>query len=111
MNSVALFLFLCIPARLLIAWGAANVPDRYAMMYALGLLAIAIGFLYLFFTKGRQMAPEAGGVTWWANYRLIIGLLYLAAAIYLFQGKQDLAWIPLVMDVALGLTIFVKKHS
>jgi hypothetical protein len=111
MNSVALFLLLCIPARLLIAWGAAKVPGKYMMMYALGLLAIALGFLYLYFTKGRQMAPEAGGATWWASYRLIIGLLYLAAAIYLFQGKQDVAWIPLVIDVMLGLVIFSKKHK
>jgi hypothetical protein len=110
MNSIALFLLLCIPARLLIAWGSAKVPSRYVMLYALALLAISIGFLYLYFTKGRQMAPEAGGATWWANYRLIIGLLYLASAIYLFQGRQDLAWIPLLIDVIFGLIIFVNKH-
>jgi hypothetical protein len=111
MNSVLLFLLLCIPARLLIAWGASRVPTKYMMMYAFGLLAIALGFLYLFFTKGRQMAPEAGGVTWWANYRLIIGLLYLAAAIYLFQGRRDLAWIPIVIDTSFGLMLFINKHT
>jgi len=55
------------------------------------------------------MAPEGGGVTWWANYRLIHGLLYLCASIYLFQ-KQRLAWIPLTMDVLLGLIIFISRH-
>ncbi len=101
---------LCIPARLLIAWGAANVPSKYMMLYAIALLAIAIGFLYLYFTNGRQMAPEAGGVTWWANYRLIIGLLYLASAVYLFQGKQDVAWIPLVIDVLFGLGLYTQRQ-
>ena len=56
--------------------------------------------LYLYFIKGRMNAPEGGGTTWWANYRLIHGLLYICASIYLLQ-EERLAWIPLTMDVLL----------
>jgi len=111
MNSVALFLFACIPVRLFLVWISTKIPVKYLGIFAALLLAMSLSFLYLYFTKGRQMAPEAGGVTWWANYRLIIGLLYLAAAIYAFQGRQDLIWIPLLMDVLFGITIFAKKHN
>ena len=106
-RSVLLFLLACIPARLLIVWGSTKVPPR---PLALLLFIVSMSFLYLYFTKGRQQAPEAGGVTWWANYRLIIGLLYLAAAIYAFQGRRDLVWIPLLLDVIFGIILFTIKH-
>ena len=108
-NPVLYFLLFCIPARLLITWGAATT--KYTSIYSLFLLLISLGFLYLYFTGKRTMAPEAGGVTWWADYRLIIGLLYLASALYLFQGKQNIAWVPLLMDVILGFILFINKHG
>jgi len=110
MNSVALFIFACIPMRLFLAWVSTKIPSRYLGIFATILLMMSLSFLYLYFTNGRTMAPEAGGVTWWANYRLIIGLLYLAAAIYAFQRRRDLIWIPLLIDVIFGMIIFAKKH-
>jgi len=110
MNSILLFLLACIPARLLLAWSSTKVPPKYLSIFGALLLAMALSFLYLYFTGGRSQAPEAGGVTWWAHFRLIIGLLYLAAAIYAFQGKRNLIWIPLVMDVVFGLIIFYLRH-
>ena len=111
MNSVALFLFACIPTRLFMVWISTKIPVKYLGFFAALLLVMSLSFLYLYFTKGRQIAPEAGGVTWWANYRLIIGLLYLAAAIYAFQRRRDLIWIPLLIDTLFGLVIFAKKHN
>jgi hypothetical protein len=55
------------------------------------------------------VAFEAGGKTWWAELRLIHGLMYLAAAIYALQLK-DVASIPLTIDVIFGLTVFLNKH-
>jgi hypothetical protein len=57
----------------------------------------------------RQNAFEAGGITWWANYRIIHGLLYLIAAIYAFN-KYRSAWIPLTLDVLIGLSLFIHKR-
>ena len=73
------------------------------------LFTIAFGFLYLYFKNLRLNAAEAsGGKTWWANLRLIHGLLYLAAAIYMFREKQ-IGWIPLSTDVVLGLIFWNLK--
>ena len=110
MNPVIAFLLFCIPARILIAMGSQFIPDSYLMFYAGFLLLIGLSFIYLFFTNTRLDAPEAGGKTWWANYRIIIGALYIAAAVYAFQGKRDLIWIPLAMDILFGIVIFVIKH-
>jgi hypothetical protein len=111
MNSIALFLLVCIPMRIFLAWISTKIPVQYLGIFATLLLAMSLGFLYLYFTKGRQVAPEAGGVTWWADYRLLIGLLYMSAAIYAFQGRNDLVWVPLTMDVIFGLVIFADKHK
>ena len=43
---------------------------------------------YLYFTNTRLNAPEGGGVTWWAKYRLIHAMLYITAAIYIAQGND-----------------------
>ena len=70
---------------------------------------MAIGFLYLYFNNLRLNAFEAGGNTWWAEYRLIHGMLYLTAAIYSYQMKS-IAWIPLAIDVIFGFILFINKH-
>jgi len=110
MNSVIAFLLLCIPARILIALASLYIPDKYMVFYATGLLLIGLSFIYLFVTNSRINAPEAGGKTWWAPFRILIGLLYITAAIYAFQGKRKLIWIPLAMDIIFGLIIFGIKH-
>jgi len=70
---------------------------------------MGLSFILIYFTNSRLNAPEAGGKTWWAQYRLIIGALYIAAAIYAFQGKRNLVVLPLAMDIIFGLTIFTVK--
>jgi hypothetical protein len=104
-----LFILLCIPARLLIAWGSKNVPKEYLKLYSIGLLAIAISFLFVFFS-GNELNVFNFDNIWWKDYRLIIGTLYLISAVYGFKGRQDLMWIPLVMDVTFGVWLFFWKR-
>ena len=40
MNSILAFLFLCIPARILIAIAPMFIPDKYLKLYAVALLMI-----------------------------------------------------------------------
>ena len=106
MNSKALFLLGCIPARASLAWYAKNHPSEN---FGYVLLVIAIGFLYLYFNNLSLNAGEAsGGVTWWAPHRVIHGLLYLSAAIYMFKDPKH-AWIPLASDVILGFIFFMTR--
>jgi len=104
MNKQLLFWLCCIPMRLLIVWYTKNYPSKNTGYL---LSVISFSFLYLYFNNLRLRAAESStGTTWWAPYRLIHGLLYLAAAIYMFREKQY-GWVPLLMDVLLGL--FIKS--
>ena len=110
MNSILAFIFLCIPARIFLAYISRIIPDKYLKIYGILLLLMGLSFLYLFITNSRLNAPEAGGKTWWSQFRIIIGFFYIAAAVYAFQGKRNLIWIPLAMDIVFGLTIFAYQH-
>jgi len=111
MDSKTLFLFGCIPARLFLVWVSQKIPVQYLKFFGLGLLAFGLHSLYLYFTKGRLDAFEAGGKTWWSDFRLIFGSLLVIAAIYCFQGKQNMVWIPLAIDVFFGLLLFLIKRA
>ena len=101
-KSILLFLLGCIPFRILMAIAPKILEKDYLPYYGIILLTIALGFLYL-------EAPEAGGKTWWANLRIVHGLLYLIASILALQSNSD-AWIPLAMDVFFGLFSFINHH-
>jgi hypothetical protein len=102
-----LFILACIPLRIIIATLPLVLPARILPFLGLLLfLPIAIGFLYLYFTNSRLEAPEGGGITWWARYRIIHGLLYLTAAIaLLLRFHPAAAALPLFADVLLGLVL------
>jgi len=109
-NSQLLFLIGCIPVRAFLAYISTKIPENYLILFGTLLLAMGLSFIYLYFTNKRMDAPEAGGKTWWNNYRIIHGMFYLTAAIYAFQKKTDLIWIPLTLDVIFGLFLFVLHH-
>lgn len=108
-KSILYFLLACMPARVIITLIAIYINKDYLPFYGLVLLGPALGFLYLYFSNLRLKAPEAGGITWWANLRIVHGLLYLTAAILAFQ-KDSLTWVPLAFDVIFGLLAFVNHH-
>ena len=110
MKSSLLFILGCIPIRILIVYLSTKVPLHSLKLFSIPLLIISLGFLYLYFTNGRLNAPEAGGNTWWSKIRLIHGLLYLTAFIYAFQ-ENPLVWIPLLMDVLLGISAFLIHYN
>ena len=108
-QSVKYFVLLCIPARIIIALLPLYIKSEWLSYYSIPLFAIAFSFLFLYFFNIRQNAFEAGGITWWANFRIIHGLLYLTAAIYAFN-KDLTAWIPLALDALIGLSLFIHKR-
>lgn len=108
-QSIQYFLVGCIPTRIILALMPMYISPEWLYYYSFVLFAIAFSFLFLFFFNMRQNAFEGGGITWWAKYRIIHGLLYLIAAIYAIN-KNRLAWIPLTLDVIIGLLIFIHKR-
>lgn len=124
MNSQLLFLTLCIPLRIIFALlPNYKLIEKYIpiklnkklfyQVVGIIFLCIAVGFLYLYFTNERLNAPEAGGKTWWHNLRLLHGLLYLCASIYILWNINNInliryASIPLIIDVIIGLLSFIN---
>ena len=107
MDKKLLFLLGCIPIRSLLVWYVKTYPTQNIGYL---LFIIAFRFLYLYFNNLRLKAGESSsGITWWASYRLIHGLLYLSAAIYMFKNKQY-GWIPLLVDVLLGLVLWIFNY-
>lgn len=109
MNNILLFLLACIPVRLGLCVLAYKLSKKNLPYLGLILAFIGIYFLYLFFTDSRMNAPEAKGHTWWSHYRLMHGMLYLTAGIYALR-KENIAWIPLLVDVSFGIVVFSQNR-
>ena len=105
----ALFLLGCIPLRLIIAILPIYLDKSYLLYYGLLLSLPMFGFFYLYFNNLRLNASESGGMTWWSEFRLLHASLYMCAVIYAFQGKRT-AWIPLMLDVVIGMLLFLHNH-
>ena len=107
----ALFAFVCIPLRIAIAHAAASATATNRYMVSTPLLFIGTCMLYLHATNSRMQAPEGGGYTWWANFRVIHGLLYILAAIALFINRKRTSSLLLSTDAALGIVFWVLYSS
>lgn len=102
-----LFLFGCIPVRLLFAYliYRKKIPQN---LFILITLAISASFFILYFFNLRTTAVEAGnGKVWWKELRFIHGVLYFCAAVLV---KYDLSWVILSADAFFGLISFIVYH-
>ena len=108
-ESIKLFIFGCIPVRLIIALLPVYIEEKLLPFFSILLFIISFSFFYLYIFNLRQNAFEAGGNTWWANYRIIHAILYITAGV-LSLNKNRLAYIPLIIDVIIGTILFVRKR-
>jgi hypothetical protein len=104
------FLLLCIPTRIAFILVSKNINKKY--LPCLGYLALlpAIGFAYIFIFGKRKSGGETfGQKIWWNNVRPVHSILYLTFA-YLAITKSNKAYIPLLIDVIIGLSGFIFYH-
>ena len=104
------FLLLCIPVRIGFVFIAKKVDIKY--LPYLGYLAIlpAIGFAYIYIFGKRKTGGETfGQKIWWNNLRPLHSILYFIF-VYLALKKSNNAYIPLLLDVIIGLISFVIYH-
>lgn len=105
-----LFLIICIGVRFLFVYLAKTLNKKYVKIMAIPALLIGIGFITIFLTDSRKYGVETfGKKIWWNILRPIHGFLYLYFA-YLALSENDLAYIPLLVDVILGLISFLSYH-
>ena len=104
-----LFLFGCIPIRILLVYIAYILNENLLPYFGIILFIIGFNMLFLYFTNTRLNAVEGGGTTWWKEMRLLHGTLFTCAAFYAFN-KNNITYIPLLIDVIIGFISFIKKH-
>ena len=105
-----MFLIGCIGVRSLFVIIAKNINTIY--LKYLGYLALlpAIGFMYIFLTDSRKTGAETfGDKIWWNYARPIHSILYFLFAYNAITGNKQ-SWIYLLIDVLLGLTLFLLHH-
>lgn len=106
-QRMILFLVGCIGLRITLA-----VYAKYTQyLRQLGYLALlpAIGFMYIYLSGSRMVAPEAGGKVWWNDLRPVHSIMYFAFAICAIQ-KYRFAWVFLAIDVIIGLSAYMYRN-
>ncbi len=105
-----LFLFGCIPTRLVLVCLAKNISIEYLPILGYITLTIGIGFAYLFLTGIRKTGPEVfGDKIWWNNLRPIHAIFYLIFSYYAINKLRE-GWIYLLYDTIIGLLSFLIFH-
>lgn len=111
----ALFLVGCIGSRAALAYAAHAAASPAAPAWALrvmglGGLAISVAFFAIFFMGWRTTGREVfGDKIWWDDLRPVHAGLYLAFAALALRGRRG-AWVPLAIDVTVGLTAFLIQR-
>lgn len=110
-KRLLLFLFFCIGTRTLFVIMAKYISKKYLPLMGYVAIIIALGFSIIFLTGSRQTGPEVfGDKIWWNKLRPIHAMLYFIFA-YLAITKNDYAWVPLLIDVTIGLSAFLYYHK
>ena len=105
-----LFLFCCIPSRLLLVYISKVIPIEYLPILGYITLIIGVGFTYLFLSGKRKTGPETfGEKIWWNPIRPIHAMLYFIFSYYAINKIRS-GWIYLLYDVIFGLLSFLIFH-
>lgn len=110
-NSILLFFTICILVRLSLVYFVKNsrsTNNIQRVLLILILASISIGFLYQHI-KGDRKKGAFGQIAWWSNLRIVHSTLY-AISVFLLIMKNKRAYIPLLLDVVIGLLSFINHH-
>lgn len=114
MNSQALFLGGCIPARLLLAFAAykSGTNSVLQILFACVLATMAVGFLTIYIMGWRKTGAETfGKPIWWNSLRPVHGSLYALAAVAVAFGAPSTAATLILVDTAIGTAAFAIHHT
>ena len=96
----------CIGIRTIFVYIAYVASKKYLQIMGIIALIPAIGFFVIYFgglrKTGIEVAP-GGGEIWWSSLRPVHGSLYLCFAILALSSLRQYAWVPLAVDVSIGV--------
>ena len=110
--ATAVFLFVCIPVRLMLAYLVKHVPEKQLPTIGLLALMISVGFfsIYVFGLRKGPGMETMGCPIWWNDYRPVHGTLYLLAGIYALN-KHRCAYVPLLIEVLFSIVLKIIKNN
>ena len=109
-KRILLFLFGCMTIRIIFVILAKKINNKYLPYLGYLSLLPMIGFIYIYLTNSRKTGREVfGDKIYWNDLRPIHAILYGAFA-YNSIKKNKNAWVYLLIDVIIGLIVFVNYH-
>jgi hypothetical protein len=101
---------ICILVRVLIGLLAYYLPEKYVYYMSFPAVIISLGFFVIYFGELRETGREVlGDKIWWNSLRPIHGLNYVVFAYMAFKLNKK-SYIPLLLDVIIGLISFMVFH-
>ena len=104
-TRIILFFCVCVVIRLLFVWLAKNLSINHLKIMGLIALVPVIGFLFQFMFNPSK-SGAFGGVPWWNKLRPFHALMYALFFVLAFSPKHNMAWIPLLIDIIVGVIAF-----
>ena len=95
------YFLLCILARLGLVGAALTSSLQTSLFYFLIVVASAWILMHVGVIR-RDKGPEANGVIWWKDLRIVHASMYLLAAVSLHIGWNRFAAVVLLADVSYG---------
>jgi hypothetical protein len=106
------FLIGCIGTRLFFVYLAKTFNETKLKIMGIFALIIGFGFLIIYLFGLRESGPETmGDKIWWNDIRPFHALTYLTFAYLAIIGDTVNAWKVLLLDVIVGLGVFLIHHS
>ena len=106
-----LFLIVCLGIRSLAVYLAKISNLQNLKLLGILYLLFGLGILTIFTFELRITGGEVnGGKIWWNKQRPLFGIIWLSFGILALLGKKDLAWKVLLLDIILGLGLFLNHH-
>jgi hypothetical protein len=107
-KTILIFLFGCIGIRTIFLIMSKNINKDYLPYMGYIAILISISLIYQFIKKERKMGAFNNEV-WWDKLRPIHAINYAIFA-YMAINKSSNAWIPLLIDVIIGLSAHLYYH-
>jgi hypothetical protein len=101
----------CMGTRIALVFIAAFGSPEILKVLSVFAAVIAAGFATIYLGGLRKTGIETGGKPiWWNELRPVHAAIYAAVAYLAWNGRGDLAWKLLAIDVVIGLSSFVAHH-
>lgn len=106
-----MFLMGCIVVRIILVVLAATIPPTFLPIMGVFAVILVAGWLRIYLFAPRNTGPEVvGGKIWWNDLRPFHAAMWFWFAVLAF-GKSQHAWVPLAVDVSVGLVGFLAYHG